>query len=179
MIVCVQAAVLDNLSPASFIDETLSKNTSFPLNERSDRFEELRLRVSNSEPLTNQSLSFTNSTHESTGWLFKDGNGLSSEDAESQGDATESNQSPGVNREGGVEEWATLIGLALMVFYLVFDGFTSSYQDRLFREYKGSTYLMMLYATGFGVLASAGALVSVWAYRAWISREPGCCGRGI
>ena len=172
-----QATTLDNLSFASSVDENLSKNMSFLLNEANDRFEELRLRTSSSESLTNHSQLLTNTTHESSvDWISKGENDPFSDNAESEGHDTESKGSPSASGEGGIEQWTTLIGLALMVFYLVFDGFTSSYQDRLFRESNGSTYLMLLYATGFGVLASASALVSVGVCKAWISRGPGTDG---
>lgn len=45
-------------------------------------------------------------------------------------------------------------GTALMMGYLAFDGFTSTFQDKLFKGYNMSTYNQMLYVNAFSALIS-------------------------
>ncbi len=49
---------------------------------------------------------------------------------------------------------AVLWGSALMLGYLGFDGFTSTFQDKLFKGYNMSTYNQMLYVNLFSSLVS-------------------------
>ena len=46
-------------------------------------------------------------------------------------------------------------GLALMLGYLGADGFTSTFQDKLFRGYQMSAFNQMLYVNAFSSLISA------------------------
>ncbi|KAK9815558.1 hypothetical protein WJX72_005709 [[Myrmecia] bisecta] len=49
---------------------------------------------------------------------------------------------------------ANLYGLALMLGYLAFDGFTSTFQDKLFRGYQMTIYNQILYVNLFSALFS-------------------------
>lgn len=49
---------------------------------------------------------------------------------------------------------AVVWGSLLMLGYLGFDGFTSTFQDRLFKGYNMSTYNQMLYVNLFSSLVS-------------------------
>jgi len=70
--------------------------------------------------------------------------------------------------EGGADgtqigAWAVsyaVIGLILMLGYLVCDGFTSTFQEKLFREEHVTKYNQMLYVNLFSILVSCCALVS-------------------
>ena len=55
---------------------------------------------------------------------------------------------------------ATALGLGLMLGYLASDGFTSTFQEKLFKEHKVSTYNQMFWVNTFAVLLSAGLLLS-------------------
>ncbi|BDA48713.1 Adenosine 3'-phospho 5'-phosphosulfate transporter 1 [Coccomyxa sp. Obi] len=55
---------------------------------------------------------------------------------------------------------AVVWGFALMLGYLGFDGFTSTFQDKLFKGYNMSTYNQMLYVNMFSTLVSLCGLVS-------------------
>ena len=51
-----------------------------------------------------------------------------------------------------------MLGLALMLGYLGADGFTSTFQDKLFRGYQMSAFNQMLYINAFSsVISAAGA----------------------
>ena len=57
---------------------------------------------------------------------------------------------------------SSIYGLLLMLGYLGFDGFTSTFQDRLFKGYQMTTYNQILYTTlCSSVLSLFGALSSV------------------
>ncbi|PNH08389.1 UDP-galactose/UDP-glucose transporter 5 [Tetrabaena socialis] len=57
--------------------------------------------------------------------------------------------------------WASSVyGLALMLGYLGFDGFTSTFQDKLFKGYNMTTYNQMLYTTMCSSILSAVGLFS-------------------
>jgi adenosine 3'-phospho 5'-phosphosulfate transporter B2 len=49
---------------------------------------------------------------------------------------------------------AVLWGTVLMLSYLGFDGFTSTFQDKLFKGYSMSTYNQMLYVNAFSAMVS-------------------------
>lgn len=55
---------------------------------------------------------------------------------------------------------ATVFGLLLMLGYLASDGFTSTFQEKLFKEHNVSTYNQMFWVNSCAVLLSAGLLVS-------------------
>lgn len=72
---------------------------------------------------------------------------------------------------------ASVFGLLLMLGYLGFDGFTSTFQDKLFKGYQMTTYNQILYTTlcssclsAFGLLSS-GQLPEALAF---IARHPEC-----
>ncbi len=48
-----------------------------------------------------------------------------------------------------------MLGLTLMLGYLGADGFTSTFQDRLFRGYQMSAFNQMLYINAFSSVISA------------------------
>lgn len=49
---------------------------------------------------------------------------------------------------------SSVYGLALMLGYLGFDGFTSTFQDKLFKGYNMTTYNQMLYTTACSAIIS-------------------------
>lgn len=51
-------------------------------------------------------------------------------------------------------------GLFLLVCFLLFDGFTSTFQEKLFKEYKTSKYNQMLYVNIGSAMVSVGSLVA-------------------
>ncbi|MEW5303948.1 MAG: hypothetical protein WDW36_006593 [Sanguina aurantia] len=55
---------------------------------------------------------------------------------------------------------ASMYGLLLMLGYLGFDGFTSTFQDKLFKGYHMTTYNQILYTTLWSSLLSLTGLVS-------------------
>mmetsp|Transcript_13511 Transcript_13511/g.32833 ORF Transcript_13511/g.32833 Transcript_13511/m.32833 type:complete len:371 (+) Transcript_13511:24-1136(+) len=64
------------------------------------------------------------------------------------------------------DQMTSLLGMGMMVVYLLFDGFTSTWQERLFKKTKVSTWNQMLYvgllsalATGVGQM---GAPIPTW-----------------
>ncbi|EIE27556.1 DMT family transporter: UDP-galactose/UDP-glucose [Coccomyxa subellipsoidea C-169] len=70
---------------------------------------------------------------------------------------------------------AVLWGSVLMLGYLGFDGFTSTFQDKLFKGYNMSTYNQMLYVNLFSSLVSLCGLVSsgqLLPALAFIARHP-------
>ena len=56
---------------------------------------------------------------------------------------------------------AVVWGFALMLGYLGFDGFTSTFQDKLFKGYSMSAYNQMLYVNMFSALVSFGGARSL------------------
>ena len=50
---------------------------------------------------------------------------------------------------------AGVLGLTLMLGYLGADGFTSTFQDKLFRGYQMSAFNQMLYINAFSSVISA------------------------
>lgn len=54
----------------------------------------------------------------------------------------------------------TIMGMLLMLGYLGFDGFTSTFQDKLFKGYQMETYNQMLYVNLFSSGVSVFTLVS-------------------
>jgi len=54
---------------------------------------------------------------------------------------------------------ATVIGLLLMLGYLCSDGFTSTFQEKLFKDHSVSTYNQMFWVNASAVLLSCGILV--------------------
>jgi len=52
------------------------------------------------------------------------------------------------------------IGLLLMLGYLACDGFTSSFQEKIFKEHHVTPYNQMLYVNLFSILVSCAALVA-------------------
>lgn len=75
------------------------------------------------------------------------------------GDITsKKHQDSGASSSAAME--AALFGLLLMVGYLACDGFTSTFQERIFREHNTSTYNQMMYVNLFSILFSVFALVS-------------------
>ena len=66
-------------------------------------------------------------------------------------------------------------GLLLMLGYLGFDGFTSTFQDKLFRGYQMETYNQMLYVNGVSATLSLTWLVTdgaIFEALEFISRHP-------
>ena len=66
-------------------------------------------------------------------------------------------------------------GLMLMLGYLGFDGFTSTFQDKLFKGYQMETYNQMLYVNGCSACLSFVWLVSdgtMWTALDFITRHP-------
>ena len=66
-------------------------------------------------------------------------------------------------------------GLLLMLGYLGFDGFTSTFQDKLFRGYQMETYNQMLYVNGVSATLSLSWLVTdgaIFEALEFISRHP-------
>ena len=61
---------------------------------------------------------------------------------------------------GKDDKETTLMGLALMLGYLGFDGFTSTWQEKLFKGFDITEYNQMLYVGIFSGLFSAFALVT-------------------
>jgi adenosine 3'-phospho 5'-phosphosulfate transporter B2 len=55
---------------------------------------------------------------------------------------------------------SSIYGVLLMLGYLLFDGFTSTFQDRLFKGYNMTTYNQILYTTLFSSIFSLFALFS-------------------
>ncbi len=49
---------------------------------------------------------------------------------------------------------SSLYGLALMAGYLTADGYTSTFQDRLFKGHAMTTYNQVLYTSLFSILLS-------------------------
>jgi len=66
------------------------------------------------------------------------------------------------HRDAGASQAAiySMIGLCLILGYLLCDGFTSTFQEKLFKEHHVTTYNQMLYVNLFSVLVSCGALLS-------------------
>ncbi|KAK9839493.1 hypothetical protein WJX81_005583 [Elliptochloris bilobata] len=60
----------------------------------------------------------------------------------------------------GGPQGAGVLGLALMLGYLGADGFTSTFQDKLFRGYQMSAFNQMLYVNAFSSLISAAGLLT-------------------
>jgi len=56
-------------------------------------------------------------------------------------------------------EGTSVKGLLLLVLFLALDGFTSTFQEQLFKEYKTSKYNQMLYINGASCLVSSVTLV--------------------
>ena len=54
----------------------------------------------------------------------------------------------------------SIMGMLLMLGYLGFDGFTSTFQDKLFKGYQMETYNQMLYVNGFSSAVSMFTLIS-------------------
>lgn len=53
----------------------------------------------------------------------------------------------------------SIYGLILMLAYLACDGFTSTYQEKLFKEHKTSKYNQMLYVNSSSAMVALGSLV--------------------
>jgi len=71
----------------------------------------------------------------------------------------------------------TVYGMLLMLGYLGFDGFTSTFQDKLFSGYQMETYNQMLYVTASSTLISTISLLSsgqVGPAIAFVMRHPDC-----
>lgn len=69
-----------------------------------------------------------------------------------------------------------IMGLMLMLGYLGFDGFTSNFQDRLFKGYNMTVFNQVLYVQLTASLQSLFALIStgkLWVALAFISSHPG------
>eukprot|EP00195_Chlamydomonas_chlamydogama_P011985 CAMPEP_0202894374 /NCGR_PEP_ID=MMETSP1392-20130828/3799_1 /ASSEMBLY_ACC=CAM_ASM_000868 /TAXON_ID=225041 /ORGANISM="Chlamydomonas chlamydogama, Strain SAG 11-48b" /LENGTH=325 /DNA_ID=CAMNT_0049579061 /DNA_START=223 /DNA_END=1200 /DNA_ORIENTATION=- len=81
-----------------------------------------------------------------------------------------------VKSKVAADTWdASMYGLMLMLGYLGFDGFTSTFQDKLFKGYQMTTYNQILYTTLWSSLlsifglASSGQLPKAFAF---ISKHP-------
>ena len=73
----------------------------------------------------------------------------------------------------------SIYGLMLMLGYLGFDGFTSTFQDKLFKGYQMETYNQMLYITGCSVLLSLFTLFTsrqMGPALVFLIRHPDCFG---
>merc|ERR1712203_189097 len=51
-------------------------------------------------------------------------------------------------------------GLLLLLAFLAFDGFTSTFQEKLFKEHKTSKYNQMLYVNSGSAVVSCGTLIA-------------------
>jgi len=72
---------------------------------------------------------------------------------------------------------SSMWGVLLMCGYLGFDGFTSTFQDKLFKGYQMSTYNQILYTTAFSAFFSLFGLVSSGQFplaMSFINRHPEC-----
>ncbi|PSC76775.1 UDP-galactose UDP-glucose transporter 5 [Micractinium conductrix] len=70
---------------------------------------------------------------------------------------------------------SSMFGLALMLGYLGFDGFTSTFQDKLFKGYQMTIYNQILYVTSFSAIFSLLGLVSAGQLMpalSFVSRHP-------
>jgi len=68
-----------------------------------------------------------------------------------------------------------IFGYGLLCLYLVLDGFTSTYQEVLFREYRTSTYNQMIYINLGSSIVSYGTVLLASGFRtsvAFIDRHP-------
>jgi adenosine 3'-phospho 5'-phosphosulfate transporter B2 len=68
------------------------------------------------------------------------------------------------------------IGLLLMLGYLACDGFTSTLQEKIFKDHNVTPYNQMLYVNLFSILVSCGALVAFGGFPqsfAFATRHPG------
>merc|ERR1719401_2907673 len=54
---------------------------------------------------------------------------------------------------------SSIYGLLLLLCFLAFDGFTSTFQEKLFKEHKTSKYNQMLYVNGGSSVVSGGTLL--------------------
>jgi len=59
----------------------------------------------------------------------------------------------------GADSKTSVYGLALLVAFLALDGFTSTFQEKLFKEHKTTKYNQMLYVNAASVLVSTVTLV--------------------
>ena len=53
----------------------------------------------------------------------------------------------------------SLFGVMLMIGYLVFDGFTSTFQDKLFKGYQMTIFNLILYVQAFSAVFSTLGLI--------------------
>ncbi|KAL3131115.1 hypothetical protein ABBQ38_000421 [Trebouxia sp. C0009 RCD-2024] len=75
----------------------------------------------------------------------------------------------------GSSKATSLPGGVLMLTYLAFDGFTSTFQDKLFKGYQMSVFNQMLYVNLCSALASFAGLVvtgQLWQALAFVTRHP-------
>lgn len=74
---------------------------------------------------------------------------------------------------------SSLLGLALMGGYLAADGFTSSWQDRMFRRHRGtcgmSIYNQILYVQACSAAVSVISLIVFGQVRGWCVLPAACC----
>jgi adenosine 3'-phospho 5'-phosphosulfate transporter B2 len=83
--------------------------------------------------------------------------------------------SAAAHKHGGSEKDTSMYGVALMAGYLGFDGFTSTFQDKLFKGYSMETYNQMLWVTACSALLSAAWLLgdsSMGEALAFVGRHP-------
>merc|ERR1740123_1037360 len=57
------------------------------------------------------------------------------------------------------DQGSSVYGLLLLCCFLAFDGFTSTFQEKLFKEHKTSKYNQMLYVNSGSAVVSAGSLL--------------------
>mmetsp|Transcript_53269 Transcript_53269/g.98484 ORF Transcript_53269/g.98484 Transcript_53269/m.98484 type:complete len:407 (-) Transcript_53269:158-1378(-) len=72
-------------------------------------------------------------------------------------------------------EATSLKGLALIIGFLAFDGFTSTFQEHIFKEHKASKYNQMLYVNAASSITSFSALIAGGGFSrslAFASRHP-------
>jgi len=79
------------------------------------------------------------------------------------------------NKASESEHTTTIAGVILIVGYLVFDSFTSQWQGHLFKEYKMSSYQMMLGVNSFSAFFSLMSLLEngeLFSSLAFITKDP-------
>merc|ERR1712232_1214014 len=66
----------------------------------------------------------------------------------------------GETKSKHAEQGTSIYGLLLLLAFLACDGFTSTFQEKLFKEHKTSKYNQMLYVNGASAVVSSGSLVA-------------------
>ena len=67
----------------------------------------------------------------------------------------------GETKSKHAEQGTSIYGLLLLLAFLACDGFTSTFQEKLFKEHKTSKYNQMLYVNGGSAVVSIGSLIAL------------------